>query len=68
MTPSQAARFCEILDFLHHGLINATDNIQAKEDGTEVTLNYTEWQRVQAVQMILARYIRAISEPETLQE
>jgi pSer/pThr/pTyr-binding forkhead associated (FHA) protein len=68
MTPSQAARFSEILDFLHHGLINATDNIQAKEDGTEVTLNYTEWQRIQAVQMILARYIRAISEPETLQE
>lgn len=68
MTPSQAARFSEILDFLHHGLINATENIQAKEDGTEVTLNYSDWQRVQAAQMILARYIRAIAEPETLEE
>ena len=68
MTPSQAARFSEILDFLHHGLINATENIQAKEDGTEVMLNYSDWQRVQAAQMILARYIRAIAEPETLEE
>jgi pSer/pThr/pTyr-binding forkhead associated (FHA) protein len=68
MTPSQAARFCEILDFLHHGLTNATDNIQAKEDGTEVVLNYAEWQRVQAIHMILARYIRAITEPESLHD
>jgi pSer/pThr/pTyr-binding forkhead associated (FHA) protein len=68
MTPSQAARFSEILDFLHNGLINATENIQAKEDGTEVTLNFTDWQRIQAVQMILARYIRAIAEPDSLQE
>lgn len=68
MTPSQAARFCEILDFLHHGLLNATENIQAKEDGTEVTLSYSEWQRVQAVEMILARYIRAISEPDSLED
>jgi pSer/pThr/pTyr-binding forkhead associated (FHA) protein len=68
MTPSQAARFSEILDFLHHGLMNATDNIQAKEDGTEITLSYSDWQRIQAVQMILARYIRAISEPDALEE
>ncbi len=68
MSPSQAARFSEILDFLHHGLINATDNIQAREDGSEVTLSYPDWQRIQAIQMILARYIRAIAEPDALQD
>jgi pSer/pThr/pTyr-binding forkhead associated (FHA) protein len=68
MTPSQAARLAEILDFLHHGMIAATENIRAKDDGTEVNLAYADWQRVQAVQMILARYIRAISDPDTLQE
>src|SRR5437764_1118700 len=29
LTPSQAARVAEILDFLHHGLTAATENIQA---------------------------------------
>ncbi len=33
-----------------------------------VSLRYGDWQRVMAVQMILARYVRAIAEPETLEE
>lgn len=68
LTPSQAARVAEILDFLHHGLTTATENIQAKEDGTQVTLGFTDWQRVLAVQMLLARYLRAIAEPDELSE
>ena len=68
MTPSQAARLAEILDFMHRGLIQATDAIEAKEDCSEVILNFNDWQRIQAVQMILARYVRAIAEPEALQE
>jgi pSer/pThr/pTyr-binding forkhead associated (FHA) protein len=66
LTPSQAARFAEILDFLHNGLTMATENIQAKEDGTQVTLNYGDWQKVLAIQMLLARYLRAIAEPESM--
>ncbi|MCS7045811.1 MAG: FHA domain-containing protein [Gemmataceae bacterium] len=68
MTPSQAARFAEILDFLHQGLTEATANIQAKEDGTQVTLDYADWQKVLAVQMLLARYLRLIAEPPELEE
>jgi hypothetical protein len=66
LTPSQAARLAEILDFLHRGLTNATDNIRANEDGTQVVLNYADWQKVLAVQMLLARYLRAIADPEAL--
>ena len=66
MSPSQAARYAEILDFLHRCLTTATENIQAKEDGSQVTLQYSDWQRIQAVQMLLARYLRAISEPDAL--
>ena len=58
LTPSQAARLAEILDYLHHGLTLATENIQAKEDGSQVTLGYSDWQRVQAIHMLLARYLR----------
>jgi pSer/pThr/pTyr-binding forkhead associated (FHA) protein len=68
MTPSQAARLAELLDFLHRNLTLGTENISADEDGTHVTLRYGDWQRVLAVQMILARYVRAIAEPETLEE
>ncbi len=66
LTPSQAARLAEILDFLHRGLTAATENIQAKEDGSQVTLSYADWQKVLAVQMLLARYLRAVAEPDSL--
>jgi hypothetical protein len=63
MTPSQAARLAEILDYLHQGLTQATEHIQAKEDGAQVTLDYADWQRVLAVQLLLARYLRLVADP-----
>jgi pSer/pThr/pTyr-binding forkhead associated (FHA) protein len=68
MTPSQAARLAELLDFLHRHLIHATENINANEDATQVTLSFADWQRVLAVQMLLARYNRAVAEPDMLDE
>lgn len=68
LTPSQAARVAEILDFLHRGLTCGTENIEAKDDGTQVSLSYADWQRVLAVQMLLARYLRAIAEPDALND
>jgi predicted component of type VI protein secretion system len=63
LAPSQAARLAEILEFLHQGLAQATENIQARDDGSQVTLPFADWQRVLAVQMLLARYLRMISDP-----
>ncbi len=69
LNPSQAARLAEILDFLHKGITDATEYIQANEEGTEVLLQLGDWQRILAVQMLLARYLRLIGEPpETIQE
>jgi len=68
MSPAQAARLAELLDFLHRHLTAATENIRANDEGTQVTLNYPDWQRVVAVQMLLARYVRAIAEPDVLEE
>jgi hypothetical protein len=68
MAPAQAARLAELLDFLHRHLTLATENIHADEEGAHITLGYADWQRVLAVQMVLARYVRAIAEPETLDE
>jgi pSer/pThr/pTyr-binding forkhead associated (FHA) protein len=68
MTPAQAARLAELLDFLHRHLTAATENISANEEGSHITLRFGDWQRVMAVQMVLARYVRAVAEPETLEE
>ena len=57
-----------LLDFLHRHLTSATENIQANEDGVVVTLGYGDWQRVMAVQMVLARYVRAVAEPEAIED
>src|SRR5205807_9548704 len=64
LTPSQAARLAEIFDYLHRGLTSAVENIDAADDGTEVRLGFNEWQTIQAVQMLLARYGRTIAEPQ----
>jgi predicted component of type VI protein secretion system len=68
LTPAQAARIAEILDFLHRGLTYATENIQANEEGTQVALGFMDWQRILAVQMLLGRYARAVAEPDALAE
>lgn len=63
LTPAQAARLSEILDYLHRGLTSAVENIDANEDGTEVRIGFNDWQTIQAVQLMLAKYSRAIAEP-----
>jgi pSer/pThr/pTyr-binding forkhead associated (FHA) protein len=64
LTPAQAARLAEIFDYLHRGLTLAVENIDANDDGTEIRLGFGEWQTIQAVQMLLARYARTIAEPD----
>ena len=68
MTPSQAARLAELLDFLHRHLTAATENINADDEGAFITLRFGDWQRLMAMQMILARYVRAVAEPDALDE
>jgi pSer/pThr/pTyr-binding forkhead associated (FHA) protein len=68
MSPSQAARLAELLDFLHHHMTTATENIQADEEGNQVNLAYADWQRIMTIQMLLARYVRAVAEPDILDE
>jgi hypothetical protein len=68
MSPAQAARIAEILDFLHRGLTRATENIHSNEENTLITLTYPDWQRVLRVQMLLARYLRAVAEPDSFDD
>jgi hypothetical protein len=68
LSPSQAARLAELLDFLHRQMGVGTTQLQANEEGDRITLPYADWQRIQAVQLILARYVRAIAEPDALDQ
>lgn len=68
LTPAQAARIAEVLDYLHRGLASACEHISANDDASLVRVPFHEWQKIQAVEMLLARYLRAIAEPETLHE
>jgi FHA domain len=64
LSGAQAARLAEIFDYLHRGITSSVENIEANEEGTEVKIQFHEWQTIQAVQMLLARFGRLISEPE----
>jgi hypothetical protein len=68
LSPAQAARIAEILDLLHRGLCSATENLEANEEGTQVALGFTDWQRILSVQMLLALYVRAVTEPDALNQ
>ena len=64
----ELAQTPEFLEFLHRHLTNATENIRADENAAQVTLSFADWQRVLALQMVLARYVRAVSEPEAAEQ
>ncbi len=68
LSPSQAARIAEIIDLLHRGLCRATETIEANDDGSQVALSFADWQKVLGVQMLLALYLRAVTEPDALQQ
>ena len=64
LSGAQSARLAEIFDYLHRGVTTAVENIDANDDGTEVRIGFNEWQTIQAVQMLLARFGRGVAEPE----
>ncbi len=63
LSPSQAARLAEVLEFVHRHLIAGTEGVSANEEATQIMLGFSDWQRIQVVQMLLARYLRAVAEP-----
>jgi pSer/pThr/pTyr-binding forkhead associated (FHA) protein len=65
LTGSQTARVAEIFDYLHKALTTAAENIQSNDDATEVRMGFAEWQTIQAVQLILARYSRLVANPDS---
>ncbi len=65
LTPSQSARLAEMLNFLHRSMSQTTQMAHAADEGARVTLDFAAWQRVLQLQMLLSRYQRAITDPES---
>jgi pSer/pThr/pTyr-binding forkhead associated (FHA) protein len=64
LTPSQAARLSEMLGFLHRSLANILPAVHTSEDGAEVRMDFATWQKLLQTELLLARYCRAITDPE----
>ena len=64
MSTSQAARLAEIFDYLHRGVSQSIEHAEITEDASQVSLGFNEWQTILAVQSFLARYMRAVADPE----
>jgi hypothetical protein len=64
LTPSQAARLSEMLGFLHRSLANVLPAVLTSDDGTEVHMDFTTWQKLLQTELLLARYCRAITDPD----
>jgi pSer/pThr/pTyr-binding forkhead associated (FHA) protein len=63
MSPAQAARMAELMEFLHGVLSDAAGEVQIPLQSSEARLPLMAWQKIQALQSILSRYCRQISDP-----
>jgi len=66
LSPSQAARLSEMLTFLHRSLSTVLPAVQTSEDGAEVRLDFPTWQKLLQTELLLARYCRAITDPDSV--
>lgn len=64
LSPAQAAQLSEVIDFLHRALADATGGIQISPKAPDARLPLHNWQQVQLVLGFLARYSRAIADPD----
>ena len=66
LSPSQSARLAELFEYLHRQLTLATDNMSSIDEESEIKLKYSDWQKIQSIHLILAKYARAIIDPDNL--
>ena len=63
LTPSQADSHLRGPRFPASGSRRRSGKSEPTEEGAEITVPLHDWQKVQAVQLLLARYLRAVAEP-----
>ena len=64
LSPSQAAQFCEILEYLHGRLQKLIDNAQLDERTRDVAIDFAAWQRMLDLQARIGTLIRKAADPD----
>lgn len=67
LSASQSARLAELFEYLHRQLTLATNSMYSDEEGSHIALKYSDWQKIQSIHLILAKYARAIIDPSDLE-
>ncbi len=67
LSASQSARLAELFEYLHRQLTLATNSMYSDDEGSHIALKYSDWQKIQSVHLILAKYARAIIDPTDLE-
>lgn len=64
LSPGQAAQLSEVLQYLHLKLRGVLQSVKIRGKGDRVQLDLEQWQGLIDLQTRLARYLRAMGEPE----
>ena len=67
LSPAQSARLAELFEYLHRQLTLATESMSTEDEDSDISLKYSDWQKIQSIHLILAKYARAIIDPDNLQ-
>jgi pSer/pThr/pTyr-binding forkhead associated (FHA) protein len=63
MSPSQAARLAELLDYLHLRMRGLIHSVSETGDDEKLTVNLQQWHNLVDLESRVAEYIRKIGEP-----
>ncbi len=64
LTPGQAARLVEMLDYLHLRIRGLVHSVSETGDSQQLTVNLQQWHNLVDLQSRLAEYIRTIGDPD----
>jgi pSer/pThr/pTyr-binding forkhead associated (FHA) protein len=64
LSPAQAAQLAELLDYVHRNLADLAETVSARPKATRIQLAQDHWQNLLALEMLLARYLRRVADPD----
>jgi hypothetical protein len=64
LSPGQKAQLCEILDYLQSRIHRLIETAKTDENGQDVSLKLSAWQRLLDTQARLAKMTRQIADPD----
>ena len=64
LSPAQAAQLAELIEYIHRNLADLAETVKARPKAKRVQLSHGSWQSMLSLEMLLARSLRRIADPE----